>query len=661
MLAANQSQQETKLLRQRILLTAGVVTALVLVLVFRLVYLQIAEYQRFSAHAQKNRIHLAPMPSVRGLIYDRNGVVLAENLHAYSVEILPEQVRDMEGLLGRLEEWIDLSEQDVARFMTTLKNRPAFEWRTLRTGLGEEEAARIALNQHRYPGIALRANLQRHYPHGDLTAHALGYVGRISPEDLATIDQSVYRGFAYIGRGGVEAHHESRLRGSAGVRQAETNAHGRVVNSITKRMPQAGLNLHLGMDLELQRQSVEALEGFEGAIVAIEPATGEILAFASAPGFDANPFVNGISEADYAALREGEGKPLLNRALYGRYAPGSTIKGFMVLAGLESGVDVTKKVTCPGWYRVGGLRHVYRDWKKGGHGRVDGRKGIVESCDIYFYQLANELGVDTIHTQLSRFGFGKETGVDLPLEPSGLLPTPEWKKRTQGQVWFPGDTVVSGIGQGYLLVTPLQLASAAAMLANRGVRVAPRFIRAIENPRTQARQTILPRVLGVESMADEDSYEYVIAAMRDVVHGEKGTARGSGVGLRYEMAGKTGTSQVKSIAQGEEYVEEEVEKQFRDHSLFIAFAPIDEPKIALAVIVEHAGSGGKVAAPIGRRLLDFYIIQQLGLYQKQGTVAQSKARPKAEQVAAVEEELREETQGEARVDAAGVEEISGPQ
>ncbi len=625
MISANQSQLEDNLVQRRIVVAVGLVTLLAVLLVGRLAYLQIAQQQRFSMQAQDNRIHFAPVPAVRGLIRDRNGVVLAENIRAYRVEIMPEQVEDMEFLLHELGQLIDLSAHDVRRYRALLARRATFEWQILRANLNEQEAARIALNQHRYPGVALRASLQRHYPQDNLTAHTIGYVGRISAEDLET-DPHTYRGFDYIGRSGLEAHHEALLRGKAGIGKAEINAHGRVVRRITQTAPQVGQNLHLSLDIELQRKSVQALQGYEGAIVALEPHSGEVLAFASAPDFDPNLFVNGISETEYSQLRDAPGRPLVNRALYGRYAPGSTIKGFMLLAGLESGIDPQARIFCRGWYRLPKFTHRYRDWKEGGHGNVDAHDSVVQSCDVYFYQLAEQLGIDRIRRQLSRFGFGAQTGLDLPLEPSGLLPSPQWKHRTRGQAWFPGDTVVTGIGQGYMLVTPLQLAVATAMLANRGKRVVPRFIAEIENPQTHVRQRIPPKIKRVEKLINGDSYAYIIAGMRDVVHGERGTARGIRHRLRYQMAGKTGTTQVKSIPQNETQEQDiaEIEKKFRDHSLFIAFAPLDDPKIAIAVVVEHAGNGSRVAAPIARKLLDYYLIERLGMFQETADLAATK-------------------------------------
>ena len=615
MIPASNYQNDGRIVRRRMRYAVAVVAMLTLMLVARLAWMQIFQHQRFATLAQENHIRFAPLAPVRGMIYDRNGVLLAQNLHAYNLEILPDQVADMARLLTQLRHLVRLDSEDIRRFEGLLKRRPPFEWLTLRTNLDEVEAARVALHQHRYPGIALQARLLRHYPEGELTAHVVGYVGRINSEDLKKINQRAYRGLDYIGRSGIEEQYESLLRGAPGYERVEINAHGKVVRSISQTAPSSGRSTHLSLDIELQRKSVQALQGYEGAIVALAPDSGEVLAFVGAPGFDPNPFVNGISHDAYEALRTSPNLPLLNRALYGRYAPGSTVKGFLLLVGMENGIDTEKRVFCPGWYSLPNSTHQYRDWKQGGHGEVDAHDGIVQSCDVYFYHLAQELGIEQMYQGMRRLGFGKTTGIDLHGEPSGLMPSPEWKRRARGQVWYPGETIITGIGQGYMLVTPLQLATTVAILANRGKQVTPQFLREVENAQSGARQRMTtPSERRVE-WKRADAYEYVINSMRDVVHGERGTARGINRNLKYEIAGKTGTSQVKSVPQDGSYDKETVEKRFADHSLFIAFAPIDDPKIAIAVIVEHAGSGSGTAAPIARKLIDYYLLERLGMFQ----------------------------------------------
>ncbi len=618
MIPASDYQNDGLIVRRRMLYAVAVVVGLTLILVARLAWVQIFQHQHFATLAQENHIRFAPLAPVRGIIYDRNGALLAQNLHAYNLEVLPDQVADMEHLLTQLGRLVTLDTEHISRFQGLLKRRPPFEWLILRTNLNEAEAARVALHQHRYPGVAVQARLLRHYPEGELTAHVVGYVGRINPDNLEKIDKRAYRGLDYIGRSGIEEQYESHLRGWPGYERVEINAHGKAVRSISQTAPNSGRSAYLSLDIELQRKSVEALQGYEGAIVALVPESGEVLAFVGAPGFDPNPFVNGISHNAYEDLRTSPNRPLLNRALYGRYAPGSSIKGFLLLVGMENGIDTEKRIFCPGWYRLPNSRHRYRDWKREGHGSVDAHDGIVQSCDVYFYRLAHELGIERMYEGMSRFGFGKTTGIDLQGEPSGLMPSPEWKRRARGQVWYPGETIITGIGQGYMLVTPLQLATATAILANRGKQVTPQFLREVENPQTGARHLMTTQSVRRVEWKRDDAYRYVINSMHDVVHGKRGTARGINRNLRYEMAGKTGTAQVKSIPQDEFYDKDTVEKRFADHSLFIAFAPLDDPKIAIAVIVEHAGSGSRTAAPIARKLIDYYLLERLGLFQNTG-------------------------------------------
>ena len=602
------------IVQRRMVFGVTVVVVLMAILLVRLIQIQVFQYQRYSTMALENQIYLAPLPPVRGIIYDRHGEILAQNKHIYTLEVLPEKVADMDLLLSQLGELITLDEDDVSRFRELLRRRPAFEWQTIRSNLDEEQASRMALHQHRYPGVELRARLQRYYPIGELTNPVVGYVGRISGSDLLEIDRKTYRGLDYIGRRGIEAQYESILRGKPGVEHVETNAHGRAVRSLGYTAPLGGQSIHLSLDIGLQRKSMEELQSHEGAVVALDPKNGDVLAFASAPGFDPNPFVNGMSHEAYNVLRTSNERPLLNRALFGRYAPGSTIKGFLLLAGMENGLDVEKRIVCPGWYSLPNSTHLYRDWKEQGHGSMNGYDSIVQSCDVYFYHLAHRLKIEGINQGLARFGFGKITGIDIPGEVSGLLASPEWKKQVRRQPWYPGETIITGIGQGYLLVTPLQLATAVATLANHGRAVKPRFLLELEDPVSGVRKPVVrqasqPQQTNEQSI-DEEAYQYVIRSMRDVVHGDKGTARHLARGISYQIVGKTGTSQVKSIPQGETYNKETVKKIYADHSLFIGFAPLDEPKIAIAVIVEHAGSGSSTAAPIAGRLINYYLNQQ---------------------------------------------------
>ncbi len=600
--------RETNLVQTRIVVAAVAVVLLVAGLVVRLHYLQVSQHQHYSTLSRDNRIRLVPIPPVRGQIYDRNGVLLAQNLPVYTLEVLPDAVPDMGRLLDEVEKLVQLDDTELERFHSLLKTRPKFEYQTLKVGLSDEEVARFAVNQHRLQGVDLRARLQRHYPLGAELVHVVGYVGRISEADLQRIDTAAYRGTDYIGKLGIEAHYEADLLGEVGHEEVETNAHGRVVRTLSRSDPSAGRNIHLHVDSGLQRAARDYLGEYEGAVVALDPKSGAVLAFVSNPVYDPNPFVNGIDRKSYKLLRESPGRPLLNRALHGRYAPGSTIKGVFGLAALEHQRDPRQTVYCPGWFSLKGSRHRYRCWKHVGHGAMDLHDAIVQSCDVYFYQLAHTLGIEKIHEFLGRFGLGTPSAIDLDGEPSGLVPSPTWKKAARGQVWFPGETVITGIGQGYTLVTPLQLASVTATLANRGARLRPQLVNMFEDPQSKAQEVLEPVTAEPVPLRDPQYYDFVIQALTDVVHGRRGTARASGRNADYQFAGKTGTAQVIGIAQGARYDEESIEKRFRDHSLFIAFAPVEDPQIAIAVIAENGGGGSRTAAPIARKVMDYFLV-----------------------------------------------------
>lgn len=623
MIPIRDHMNEALVVKGRLVFLFAIVFILTMILVLRLGYLQIVRHKEFTALALENRIDLFSVPPVRGLIFDRNGHTLATNVRSFNLEILPDKVVDIEKLLDELSRLIELSPAQLERFRSLTSNRPSFEVQTLKINLSTKEAAVLSSNLHRYPGVRLQARLQRNYPEGELTAHSVGYVGRISVDDMEQADLNTYQGMDYIGKSGIEDQYEDILRGLTGVSMVETNAHGRIIRHINTDQAEAGKTIHLSLDIELQREGAKALDGYEGAIVALDPSNGEVLAFVSMPSYDPNEFVNGIGEQLYSDLRNSELKPLFNRALYGQYAPGSTIKGFISLIGMDNGIDPRQPVFCPGWYSLPGQTHRYRCWKKTGHGWMDGHDAIVQSCDVYFYDLATKLGIDRIHEGMTRLGFGHATGVDLFGEQSGLIPSKDWKSSARNEPWFPGETVITGIGQGYMLATPLQLAVSMATLANRGKRVTPRFLTEIENPQSRTREEV-ESYLQEPATAHQDHYfDLVIQSMYDVVHGPKGTARGIGRDIGYTIAGKTGTAQVKSIAQDEEYNEELTEKKYRDHSLFVGFAPHDDPKIAIAVIVEHAGSGSRTAAPIARRVIDFYLHNRLGLFSDSAPAAEA--------------------------------------
>jgi len=601
--------RETRVFTTRSIVIGIVMLGLIGILLTRLFYLQVIEYDRYSTLSKNNRISVVPRPPVRGIIFDRNGIPLARNIPSYTLEVVPDQVKDMDSLLDELGKLVKLTENDLKLFYRDVKRNARFNTIILRSQLTDREAARFAVNRYRFKGVELRARLERNYPKKESGAHVVGYVGRISPRDLDKMDKELYRGINYLGKTGIESYYEDLLRGEIGFDQIETNAHGRVVRTISSTPSVPGKNIYLTIDSELQLVAEQALGDFRGAVVAIKPATGEILAFVSAPSYDPNAFVFGISTADYALLRDSPDTPLLNRALRGRYPPGSTIKPFMGLIGLKSGINPAKKLFCPGYYTLtrGGRR--FRDWKRGGHGLVDLNDAIVQSCDVYFYDLANRLGIDYIHHNLALFGFGTKTGVDLNGESRALLPSREWKRATRGQPWFPGETVIAGIGQGFVLATPLQLASATSALANNGIRMKPYLLLAEEDPLSNRKVLNEPVTLNNKIWLDRD-LAVVRRAMIDVTDSPVGTARRVGVDSPYKIAAKTGTSQVIGIKQNERYEESEVALRNRDHALFIAYAPAEDPEIAIAVIAENGGHGGSTAGPVARKIMDFYLLDE---------------------------------------------------
>jgi penicillin-binding protein 2 len=503
---------------------------------------------------------------------------------------------------------VRLTDGDLKQFRKQLRERPRFEALTLRTHLTDEEAARIAIRRPYLAGVELQARLQRHYPLGGMAVHALGYVGRISEQDLERIDKGAYRGMRHIGRLGLEATYEDALLGRVGFEKVETDAHGRQLRTLERIAPVAGRNLYLSLDARLQALAEQALGKRRGAVVALEPASGRVLAFASMPTYDPNPFVNGIDPESYNKLLDDPDKPLINRALNGKYSPGSTIKAFLGVAALEQdGFDADKPITCPGQFSLPGSTHQFRDWKKGGHGQVALHEAIVQSCDVYFYKLAVAMEIEGMKRFLAPFGFGAKTGIDLPDESEGILPSPAWKE-ARGQKWYPGETVVTGIGQGPILMTPLQLATATAAIANHGRRVRPLLAGAFEQAKNKRRAEVPGETLGEIALKDKSHWQTVIGHLTDVVHTNKGTAYGIGWNAPYRIAGKTGTAQVKGIAQGETYVERLVPERLRDHALFISFAPVDDPKVAVAVIVENGGHGSSAAAPIARKVMDHVVL-----------------------------------------------------
>lgn len=577
---------------------AGIFCFLLLgVLVARVVWLQVTSHERYASLAEQNRTRIEPIPPARGLIYDRNGVVLADNAPAFQVELIPEQVPDMASTLRHLARLLALDEDDLARFYKTLEASRPFDAIPLKLDLSEAEVARLAIERPRLPGVQVQARLRRIYPQGAEVAHVVGYVGRINERDLERIDRDAYRSTVYIGKTGLERFYEERLHGKVGYRKLEVDAYGRTLRVLEEVPATPGEDLHLSLDLRLQRVAEAALGDFLGAVVALDPRNGEVLAFVSRPSFDPNPFVNGIRSGEYKALLENPDRPLFNRALAAAYPPGSTIKPLMGLAGLEHGLITPETRMFAGpYYQLPNDSHRYRDWKKGGHGWVDLDRAIAQSSDVYFYDLAYRLGIDRMHDFLTRFGLGRPTGIDLPGEASGVVPSRAWKREVKGQSWYPGETVIAGIGQGYMLATPLQLAQMTATLANRGRPVRPHLS-----------QDAAPQPLEPITLHKEAHWDAVLAGMDHVVNSDYGTARVLR-GAPYRMAGKSGTAQVFSVKQSETYDEEKLARKLHDHAVFIGFAPLDAPRIAVAAFVENGQHGSSTAGPIVRRVMDAWLV-----------------------------------------------------
>ncbi len=601
------SEEESRLIAKRVYFAGAVILFLIVIIVTRVFYLTVVQHEHFTTLSKSNRVKITPIPPIRGLIYSRDGVVLAENKPTFSLDVIPEQIDDVDKLISDLNNIINIDSSDVERFKRALKKKRRFENVALRYNLNEEEVALFAVNRHRFPGVDVVAGLNRYYPLKEELVHTIGYVARIDEEDAKRLDASNYSGTTHIGKLGIEKSYESLLHGDVGYQQVEVNAQGRVIRVLERTAPNPGENLHLTIDLSLQRIALDALKDRRGAIVAMDPVNGDVLTFVSSPGYDPNKFVNGIDSKSYKALLTSKDKPLINRAIQGKYPPGSTIKPFLGLVGLERGVrNMGDESWCPGWFSLKGHEHRYRDWKKQGHGHTDLHKAITQSCDVFFYILAYELGINRIFEGLSQFGFGKASGIDISGEASGLLPSREWKREALGQAWFPGETLIMGIGQGYALTTPIQLAKATASLANRGNVVRPRLVSSTSNVITNEVNPLSP-VSEEQIIMNNNHWDEIIKSMRDVVHGVGGTAWRSGLNAKYEFAGKTGTAQVIGIAQDKEYKKEEIAEEFQDHALFIAFAPVESPRIAVAIIVENGGGGSKTAAPIARKMLDQFM------------------------------------------------------
>ena len=603
--------RESRLFNERAAAAVLITVLLLVAIAGRLIYLQILNHDHFSTLADGNRVNIVPVPPMRGFIYDRNGVVMAQNIPSFSLELIPEQIPDLAGTIAGLRELISISDDDVKRFYRQLKQKRSFMSIPLRFNLSDTEIARFAVNRHRFPGVETEPRPIRHYPLGPLASHAIGYVGRISEDELEGLDDARYTGSDFIGKVGVEKFYEDSLHGRLGYKQVETNAFGRALRELASIPATPGQNIHLTLDAGLQQLAESQLAGRRGAVVAIDPKSGDVLAFVSMPNFDPNLFVTGIDLQTYNEMQNSPDNPLFNRASRGQYPPGSTVKPFVGLAGLENNViRINTTSFCPGWYSLEGDTHRYRDWKEHGHGTVSLEEAIVESCDVYFYGLARTIGIDRLSGYLGQFGFGRLTGIDLPDERPGLLPSKEWKRIYRHQPWFPGETLILGIGQGYLLATPLQLAHAVSTLATHGKNFVPRLVQAVESPDGSHRTALDPVNNAPFQVRDVQDWDDIIEAMRKVVSSPHGTAANAiGRNLEFAIAGKTGTAQVFGVKQNEKYSEKQVAERMRDHALFIAFAPLEDPQIAVAVVVENAGHGSTAAAPVARKVIDYYLEQ----------------------------------------------------
>ncbi len=610
---------EQRIYFQRSLFAAGIIALIAILLMGRAYWLQVVQHDHYLELSQGNRARIEPLPPNRGIIYDRAGHVIAENTPAYQLELVREQAGDLDEALARLVRFGLLDAGEVARVRQLALSRRSFEAVPFLLQLNDEEVARYAVHRHELPGVQLETRMARHYPYGPVAAHAIGYVGTISEDDLARVDRERYFGTGVIGKTGIERAYEQDLLGTGGYREVLVNAEGRPMKlsegpdvQLKTHEPQAGKDLRLTIDIELQRVAEEAFAGRRGGVVAIDPTNGDVLVFASLPSFDPNGFARGISRSEYVALTENPDRPLFNRVLRGTYPPGSTIKPLMALAGLE--YDVIKpedKVYCPGYFTLPGSRHRFRDFKREGHGSMDMHNAIMQSCDVYFYRLASILGIDRIHDSMARMGFGQPTGIDIAGERGGIVPSQQWKKSAfsgrERQTWFPGETVITGIGQGYWAVTLLQLANATALLSERGRHFRPRLVRALVDPANGKVEERPPQPLPKIELNNPGNWETIVDAMVAVTSGPRGTATRAARGAAYSIAGKTGTAQVFSVGQTEKYNEKEVAERLRDHALFIAFAPAEDPKLAVAVLVENGGFGAAAAAPIARAIFDAYL------------------------------------------------------
>ncbi len=621
-LSIKDSLSERRSFGARALTLFVIAAGLLLGLAGRMVQLQVLEYDTYQTRSEENRIQVQPLAPPRGLIYDRNGVLLAENRPVSSLALVRERIEDLDALIAELATLVRIDDEDLEGFRERLKRRRRpYESVALKLNLEEEEIARLSVNRHRLPGVEINTQLIRHYPQGAMLAHAVGSVRRVTEEDLRRLDPIRYSATKFIGKIGIERFYEQSLHGEVGYQRVETDAHGRIRQELDKKPPVAGQNITLHLDIRLQIAAYAALGQRRGAIVALDTRSGGVLAMVSNPGYDPNLFVTGISSKQYRALASSRATPLFNRAINGQYAPGSTFKPIVGLAGISLGLtDWEEQIEDRGWFKLPNQNRIYRDWSwkknnSGGQGMVDLNRAIYRSSNVYFYNLVTRMDIDELAGFATQFGIGQHTGVDIPDTSTGLMPDRLWKQGAKGEVWYPGDTVNLAIGQGDLLVTPLQMANVASVIANRGIRRRPRMLLSSDRPLVEFDPLQpLPPVAG----PSPDDWELMVDAMEDVVHrGNKGYGQNGvawayiGQNIAYRMAGKSGTTQVVEIKQGEEYDEEALDEYSRKHAWFIAFAPADDPVIALAVLVENGGGGSSVAGPIAREVIDHFLLPQL--------------------------------------------------
>jgi penicillin-binding protein 2 len=603
---------ESSLFASRAMTAFLLVLLAALMLSLRYFYLQVISHDEFSVRSASNRVRIVPVAPNRGLVYDRRGRPVAQNLPAYRLEVVPEKVENLDETLLALGEIIELPEDLLERFQSARKQHRDFDSVPLKFNLTEQEVARFSVDRHNLPGVEVVPYLSRYYPYGELLTHVMGYVGRLDEDDMERVDRGNYRGTTHIGKGGIERYYEDRLHGVSGVEKIETNAQGRRLQVLERQDPAHGDDLILSLDVQVQQAAWDALGDRAGAVVAIDPNDGSVLAMVSKPSFDANAFVHGISGPDYRAILNAPGRPLFNRALQGGYGPGSTIKPFVALAGLEQGVvKPEKQVFSTGQYFLPGQNRPYHDWKPGGHGWVDIQGALEQSVNTYFYQLARDMGIDKMHDYLSHFGLGEKTGLDLLGENAGVLPSRQWKRGQFGQPWYPGETIIAGIGQGFNVATPVQMANALSTLANGGTRFAPRLLFASKAAGDGQAEKITAPVLQQVPVQDPVNWDIVREGMRRVVHGERGTARAIKPKSGYQIAGKSGTAQVVAQADGEKQNASQTALHLRHHALFIAYAPFTRPGIVVAVVVEHGGGGSREAAPVARAVIDAWLNQEL--------------------------------------------------